>query len=849
MKSFTFLFLLVFSQPSFAQKIYGTVFNSQGDLLPYASVTIKGTTRGTSANERAKYSLNAASGTYTIICQHLGYNSSEKTITVKDDTELSFILSEQKLALETVIVRSGGEDPAYEIIRNAIKRREYYQKQVKQFTCNIYGKDLMKLRTLPKKILGRKIPDAERKEMGVDSAGQGIIYLSESISKVSVQPPEKFKLEVMSSRVSGSGQFGFNFPAFISLYNSNVKIFTERINPRGFVSPIANGAIGFYKFKFLGSFFENGRSVSSIRVTPRRLYEPLFSGIINITDEEWSIYSFDLTLTKSSQLELLDTLQIVQLHVPVNKEIRRVKNQLIHFNFKQFGIDAIGNFLTVYSDYNVSPAFSKKHFDNVIIKYDTGVNKKTVAYWDSARAVPLEKEEELDYRIKDSAYKINKDSLLSRRSIDSLNKNQPKVKPWDIFVKGIDRTHLTKTNRYSWGIDPLLQNAEYNFAEGAVINIQAYMANSGRGRSRSSIRFEPVIRYGFSNKHVNPSATLIFSTRNEDSIRKLKRYSIALSGGKRVSNFNKEDNGSLFGSSTGNLLYGNNFMKTYENYYGSAVYRKRYESGLRLSAGILYENRIPLDNTTTYTLIRKDSVNITPNYPYEKISSQFNPHQALIANVSVSFQPGQRYIQFPNYKMAIGSRYPTLTLDYSKGINNLAGSDANFDKWRFTVKDEKNLKLAGTLKYKFGIGGFLNSRKVFIQDFQHFNGNRRVRAGEYVNSFQLAPYYAYSTTSDFYAIAHAEQHLNGLLTNKIPLFRRLNWNIVTGGNAFFVNKNNNYLELFAGLENIFKVFRVDGIVGYAGNNKMTSGIRVGAGGLLGGSLTGRRSGRSTAPEL
>ena len=849
MRIFIFLGLIILSQSTFAQKIYGTIFNIQGDLLPYASVTIKGTTRGTSANDRGKYALNVSPGTYTVVCQHLGYTVSEKTITVKADEELSFVLTEQKLSLETVIIKSGGEDPAYEVIRNAIKKRDYYQKQVNKFTCNIYGKDMIKLRTLPKRILGQKVPDADRKEMGLDSSGRGIIYLSESVSKVSVQQPDKIKLEVISSRVSGSGGFGFNFPSFISLYNSNVTIFTEKFNPRGFVSPIANGAISFYKFKFLGTFFENGRSYSSIRVTPRRKYEPLFSGVINITDDEWSIYSFDLMLTKTSQLEVLDTLQIVQQHIPVTKEIRRVKNQLIHFNFKQFGIDALGNFLTVYSDYNVSPLFPKKYFDNVIIKYDTGVNKKSVAYWDSTRAVPLEKEEEMDYRKKDSTYKSNKDSLLSKRSIDSLNKNQAKVKPLDIFVKGINRFHLTKTQRYSWGIEPLLTNAEYNFAEGAVVNLMGYISNSGRGRSRSSIRFEPVIRYGFHNTHFNSYATLIFNTRNYDSTQKMKRQSWTFSGGKRVSGFNKEETVSLLGNSIGNLFFGRNFFKTYENNYGNIIFRKKYENGLRLLAGVLFEDRIPLNNTTNFTIVKKDTVSITPNYPNEKISSQFIAHKAFIANISFSFQPGQRYIQFPNSKIAVGSKYPTFTVDYSKGINNLFGSDADFDKWSFNVKDEKNLKLAGTLKYKLGIGGFLNSSKVAIQDFQHFNGNRRTRASEYVNSFQLASYYANSTTAGFYSIGHIEQHLNGLLTNKIPLFRRLNWNLVTGSNAFFVNSSNHYLEIFGGLENIFKIFRVDGILGYDSNNKVTSGIRIGAGGLFGGSLRKGNSGNSVSPEL
>ncbi len=829
-----------------AQKIYGTVFNSNGDLLPFASISLKGTTKGTSANDKAKYALTVAPGSYTIVCQNLGYTSAEKKVTVANDMELSFVLSEQKLSMETVVIKNGGEDPAYEIIRNAIKKRNYYANQVKEFTCNIYGKDVVKLKTLPKKILGRKIPDSDRKEMGLDSTGTGIIYLSESLSKVSVQQPDKLKLEVMSSRVSGSGSFGFNFPSFISLYNNNVKIFTERFNPRGFISPIADGALNFYRFKYMGTFIENGRSTSTIKVTPKRKFEPLFTGFINIVEDEWSIHSFDLTLTKTAQLEIMDTLQITQLHVPVDNTIRRVKNQLLHFNFKQLGIEAGGNFLTVYSDYNVTPKFSRKYFDNIVIKYDTGVNKKTVAYWDSARVVPLENDEDLDYKKKDSIYLQNKDSLLSRRSIDSLNKNQPKIKPFDIFLNGVRRSHYSKTKTISWGIDPLITNAEYNPAEGAVVNLNGYISKFGRN-SRSGVSFRPSVRYGFNNTHFNPQASLTFFTREQDSTTtKLKRYSIAFSGGKRVSEFNKEGNFPPLRNTISTLFYGKNYLKTYENYFGSIAYSRRFESGLRLLVYGLFENRIPLNNTTNFTIYKSDSNKITPNFPSERIASQFLQHKALIAGFSVSFKPGQRFIQFPTYKVAIGSKYPTFTLNYSKGINNVLNSDVDFDKWRFSIQDDKNLKLAGTFKYKLGVGGFLNSKKVFIQDFQHFNGNRVISASEYVNSFQLASYYGNSTTETFYSFGHVEHHFNGLFTNKIPLFRKLNWNLVAGSNAFYVNKNNNYMEVFGGLENIFKIFRVDAVVGYDKNNKVSTGLRIGAGGLLGGSISRAPSGSNNA---
>ncbi len=831
----TVLFLLSFIHSS-AQKIYGTVFTDKGDLLPYASIIIKGTSIGASANNKAKFSIAVSPGTYIVVCQHVGYTKQEKKVVIAaTDEEINFIISEQKLTMSTVVVKSGAEDPAYAIIRKAIKKRPYYNKQVKGFECDLYTKDIMKLRTLPKRILGQKVPDADRKDMGLDSSGQGIIYLSESIAKIHAQEPDKFKMEVLSSRVSGSGSFGFTFPTFISMYQNNVSIFSERLNPRGFISPIADGAIGFYKYKFLGSFFEDGKEINSIRVTPRRLYEPLFSGIINITEDDWRIHSLDLTLVKTSQLELLDTMQITQIYVPVSNDVWRVKNQVLHFNFKQLGIDAVGNFVNVYSSYNINPVFKKDFFNKVIIKYDTAVNKRPKAYWDSIRPVPLEPEEKKDYHVKDSIYEQQKDSVRSQVSVDSLNKRQGKLKLYNVFWKGIHRTHYSKTNSYSWGIESLVKGLEYNPAEGLVLNLNSSY-NHFLKKWKTNLSIQPNLRYGFSNTHLNAWADIIFRTRDWATDKKLKRQTWTFSGGKRVSQFNKENPISAFTNSINTLLKGDNFMKTYENYFGSISFNKRYESGLRFNVNALYEDRRPLDNTTNYTFFKKDSINITPNYPYEKIASQFTPHKAFIVSFDISIKPGQRYIEFPQRKFPIGSKFPTFSFNYTKGIENIFGSDVNFDKWRFTINDDKNFKLAGDLKYKIGIGGFLNTKEVFIQDYQHFNGNRTNRASEYVNSFQLAQYYANSTISSFYSFGHLEHHFNGLFTNKIPLFRRLNWNLVAGSNAFYVNTNNNYVEVFAGLENIFKIVRVDFVAAYVNGKKGLTGIRIGTGGIIGGSI-------------
>ncbi len=837
MKRIFLLFFIFISIKTIGQKLYGTVFNSKGDLLPYSSVTIKGTTAGAIANNRAKFAINLPNGTYTIVCQHIGYSTQEKLITAANtDQELVFVLDEQKLVMKEVTIKSNAEDAAYQIIREAIKKRPFYLDQVNAFTCDLYGKDLIKLRRLPKKIFGKAVPEDDREEMMLDTMGQGIIYLSESVAKIAIEKPKKFKMQVISSRVSGSGGFGFTFPTFISLYQNNVAIFAEQLNPRGFVSPIADGSINFYKFKFLGSFWENGKEINSIRVTPRRNYEPLFSGIINITETDWRIHSFDLILTKKSQLEIIDTLQITQFHVPVNNEVWRVKNQLLHFNFNQLGIDAVGNFVNVYSNYNLAPEFNKNYFDRIIIKYDSNVNKKSKFYWDSIRPVPLEKEEIKDYQVKDSLYEIHKDSAQSKLAIDSLKKRQGKIKLYNVLWSGLDRTHYSVNNIFNWGINSLLQNLEYNSAEGVALNIPTYYEKYFKNLN-ADLSIKPNLRYGFSNTHFNSWVDATFKTRDNEIEQKNRRIELALSGGKRVSQFNKESPITPLVNSISTLFYGDNFMKTYENYFVAAGYTKMYESGLRFNIKALYEDRIPLNNSTNFTLFKKDSVNITKNYPYDKIDNQFTPHKAVILSVDLSFKPGQKYIQFPNRKMAIGSKYPTFTINYTKGINGILGSDVNFDKWKFNIAGDQNFKLGGQLKFKIGLGGFINSNKVFIQDYQHFNGNRSTLAAEYLNSFQLSSYYGNSTTASIYGILHLEHHFNGLITNKIPVLNQLKWNLIAGTNTFYINKTNNHTEFFIGLENILKIFRVDYVWGFDnGGRKNASAICIGFGGLLGGTI-------------
>jgi hypothetical protein len=204
-----------------ANRITGVVKDDKGNLLAYASVLVKGTTLGTTANNEGRYFLDLEPGNYTIIAQYVGYNREERQIKVEKQTEeLDFTLSLQQLTLKEVVVRPGAEDPAYEIIRNAIKKREYYLNQLDRFQCEVYIKGQFKLRDFPKRFFGQDIDFEDG-----DTSKKKMIYLSETVARYSVQKPNRSKIEVLSTKVSGqSDGFGFSAPQVVSFYENNIEL-------------------------------------------------------------------------------------------------------------------------------------------------------------------------------------------------------------------------------------------------------------------------------------------------------------------------------------------------------------------------------------------------------------------------------------------------------------------------------------------------------------------------------------------------------------------------------------------------------------------------------------------------
>lgn len=801
--------------------VKGRVTNQYGAILPYASVYIKGNTKGTVANAEGYYSLELSAGKYTLVCAYVGYQKIEKKIEIGNTSEvLDFKLNFQQTELTDVVVKANAEDPAYAIIRNAIKKRKEYLNEVEQWQVMVYMKGMIRTLKVPNNFMGVKVkPNRDV----IDSSGKGIIYFSESLTKYYRQLPEEYKEEVVSAKVSGnSSGFGFNSPRDleINLYENNITI--QGLNSRGFVSPIAENALNFYRYKYEGSYFEDGREVLRVKVMPKRKYEPLFAGgFVEIIDGSWRIHGVNLGLNKESQIELVDSLLIRQQMFPVNKNVWLPQNTEIKATFGFFGFRASASFVAVYSDYEFEFDQRKTFSSKVIKKIDTAANKKSVAYWDSIRPSPLTAEERLDYLKKDTLEKKMNDP----RYLDSLDDINNKFGLVKFFLRG--SSYIDRKHKRILSFPAVALGIQYNTVEQWAYQIMPSFRKWG---DTGAFTINTRLRYGFGNRHFNASAS--FNKTIGKDYR--KRWGITVAGGKNVYQINPTEPIQPLNNSLATLLYTVNYMKIYEKAYGLLGARRTLNNGIRLGFNLSYEDRMPLENSdTSYTWRRYKNRSFTDNYPEEVPPGNFDRHQALITTFTMRWQPGVKFLEYPDRRFVVESEKPVMNLTLTKAWSNIFGADADFGKWLVSIEDNVNMKLAGTLDYFAEVGGFIKNTNVQLPDWRHFMGNQTVVASPFLKSFQLAPYYANSTKDNFFTTGHIEWHLNGLLTNKIPLFRKLNWNLVTGSNAFFVDANRNYVEIFFGLENIFKTFRVDWVAGYDGfNKKPTTGIVIGFSGLL-----------------
>ncbi|CAN5576748.1 DUF5686 and carboxypeptidase regulatory-like domain-containing protein [soil metagenome] len=773
-----------------AARIHGKIVDENQEALPFATLHIRNTSLGTTTNADGYFSLEVKPGTHDLVVQYVGYRSHTQRVEIFDEpVELNITLYPEVFELKEVVIQSNGEDPAYEVIRNTIKNRKDYLREVNSYQCDVYIKGLQRLDQAPKSILG--IP------INLDT---GIVYLSESISRFSFKQPDKVREEMISSKVSGDNNaFSYNQASemMFSFYENLIQV--QDLNERGFISPIANNALAYYDYALDGTFEEDGYLINKISVIPKRKNDPVFSGKLYIVEDSWRIHSLDFLLTKNNQIEFVDSLKVNQVYAPVEtgdgQKPWMMITQQFNFQFQAFGFVGNGYFIGVHSNYEIEPAFGKKFFTNELLSIKEEANLKDPEYWNRERPVPLTSIEKQDYEQKDSLRIIKE----SQPYLDSIDARNNRLRPSNLFISGY--TYRNSFKKKSLTFDPLTRIFQYNTVEGLTPHLSIQYLKTFE--DRSFYRISPAFRYGFSNQRFNAQIEALFYYNP------LKFSYGAVTMGRMVEQFNPSGPIRPFINTVYTLLAERNYMKLFGKNFINYRHRIEIANGVMITGSVEYAQREPLFNTTTFSFKNQEETTFTPNEPaHNRIENKsFERHQSLIANISVRLRLAQKYITRPNQKIILDTKYPTITLDYQKGVAGILGSDINFDRVSANLSHTLNLKMYGATDLSLTAGTFLNTKALTFIDFKHFNGNRTIiNTGQ--NNFQLLDYYFYSTDGSCLE-GHLEHHFNGFIFNKIPFIRQLKWQAVSVINYLFTDDLPHYIELGAGIEHIFKVGRID----------------------------------------
>ncbi|WP_288981585.1 DUF5686 and carboxypeptidase regulatory-like domain-containing protein [uncultured Flavobacterium sp.] len=818
MKKIILAFSILFSVLSFSQ-IKGTVKDVNGNPLPYVNIYIENTYINTTTNELGNYELNYfEKKNVPLIFQYLGYKTEKHVLNITQyPYQFDNVLEEEKFQLNEVVIDQS-KNPADEIITKAIASRKKNAARTDKFEADFYSRGIFRAKDIPKKFMGMEIGDFEG---NLDSTRSGIIYQSETVSKIKFEKPDNLKEEIIASKIAGNDN-GFSYNTAL---NTNYDFYENYVDLGiNMVSPIANNAFNYYKFKLESSFLDDkNQLINKIKVTPKRDKEPVFEGYIYIVEDSWAIYGIDLDIKGyRMQQPILENMKLTQ-NFSYNESTKIwAKNiQSLEFSAGIFGMKFTGKFTHVFSNYIFKDAFEKKTFGKEIVTFADNANKKEESFWNEFRPVPLTTEEATNYVKKDSIQTVRKSEIY----LDSIDAKGNKFKIHKLIT---GYTYKKTFKKWSFNYQGMtnLSSLSFNTVQGwnldSGFSFRKWDEETGKYTYISS-----TFNYGFAEDRVRVNGRYYHRFNNKNNA-----Y-IAIAGGSSINQFNSNEPISNIVNSVSTLFFKNNFMKLYNKEFTEISYGREVTNGVYVSGKMLYENRHALFNNTDYTFIKNDDTYFSndPLQPFNYTSTPFEKHHIMKASIGTRIRFGQKYISRPDGKINIqNDDYPILSFNYEKAFG-ATNNDYHYDLISASVDYNKTIGNKGDFGLRFKAGKFFNAENISFIDYKHFNGNQTHvnLLNNSLNSFNLLPYYSHST-NDAYFETHIEHNFKGYIMNKIPLLNKLQWNLIGGFHQINIPDRKPYQEVTVGFDNIgwgkLRFLRIDYVRSYQ-NGFQGDGIMFG----------------------
>jgi hypothetical protein len=772
-----------------------------GKPLTDVSVILKNTQVGMYTDTLGYFQLSSKEKVDSVSFSVIGYISrSIGIIPASTNSKITVKLKPDVINISEVQVQPD-DSPVRRILKEMIdhKKRNNPAKYTR-YSYRKYTKWEYHLRNVGDKMIQSK---AFRNDQSVfktdtDSSRYLPIYFSEQLVYNEIQRnPVKQKSTVLADKTSGVGALDdYEISGYTSALDMEVNFYDNFINlySQNFVSPLADNGWFYYKYFLADSTIIDGRKEYKIHFFPRRVGDKVFKGYLTTENKNYSLVEIDGTLASTSYLNFLKSMRL--------KSNYQLLNDSIPF-FRRNQIDAVFNYVPLKNNPSKKPIslfFTQSAvIDSVTVNQPEEVKLRTNnghyetiklpkamerdnSYWDTHRL------EELDQREK----KVS-------ATIDSVSQIKA--------VKFVDNiTRMSMTGYYDLGkfeFGPYANTINTNRVEGL------HLFAGARTSSEISTRYMlwGGIGYGFRNKKVNGMAGFgyKFPTINRQLMKISYDDKIVRSG---------ENEKILF-------IYENALSPTENNLVSQVFKRDQLDELFReqkLATSYEYEWYPGLLNKVSANYIRHYSPEF---YPFMRAGEPVDHVSAFDFSIDTRFSWQEKLIDDKFLRVYMTTEYPIIHIALGGGKVFYSGKESYYGHVFSVIDQYINI---GQTYVSYALEGGMYFGKLPYTMLDIPRGNETM--GYYSYDFNMLNYMEY--IHDKYLHLYLAYHLNGFVFNRLPLLKKIGLREVFSAKGMIgslsdkhqqivelpmgvTKMTNPYVELGAGVENIFRLFRVEAV--------------------------------------
>ncbi len=625
------------------------------------------------------------------------------------------------------------------------------------------------------------------------------VYLEETISRNYYQKkPERNKTVIIAQKKVDFGEFidskGVStylnrLYEDVDIYNNNLSLLTNQ-----FLSPLADMGPTFYMYFIKDTVEVNGEKLIRMYFSPRNPNDLLLRGTLFITlDGKYAIQKLNILVSKYANINFVRELKIAQdFEKGSNGRYHVSKSDIIaDFGLSKKGGGFVGERTVSYKDFETDNEIPDSIFAGPRLEVAADALAKSEEYWGTGRHDSLTRSESKVYA-----------------NIDSL-KRMPS------FKRTLDIITLFLAGYKSLGpaeIGPVSTFYSFNPVEGFRLRF------GGRTTPKMSNRFytEAYAAYGFKDEKWKYFVSGTYSLNNKtiyafplNYVRASFQRDTKIPG--QELQFVQEDNFLL------SFKRGDNNKWLYNDIF-RVDYVREFNNHFSYNLGLKYWKQAPAGKEFVYTKVDNGTSSNIPDITTGEVS------------LELRWAPNEQFYQGKLYRIPIINKYPIFRLRYIAGVKGLFGGEYNYQSLNLNASKRFYLSQLGYTDISME-GGYLFGKVPFpLLSIHRANQTYTYQ----LNSYNLMNFLEF--VSDRYASVNVDHYFNGFIFNKVPLIKKLKWREVITGKFLMggIRDENNpdrtadqlkfpvtdgqtstfslsgpYIELSAGVANIFKLLRVD----------------------------------------